>query len=69
MGWMWFSIGVIVGYIMAALMTAASREDRMNEAREARAYREAEKGTERVSEQAVARGEGTAYLSDLPEER
>ena len=66
MGWVWFALGIVVGYIMAALMTAASWEDRWNETR---AYREAEERAKRVSEPAVERGEGAAYLPDLPEER
>ena len=66
MGWVWFALGIVIGYIMAALMTVASWEDRMNESR---AYREAEKRAEGVPEPAMARSEGATYLPDLPEER
>ena len=62
MGWIWFSIGVIVGYIMTALMVVASREDRMNERRDERVFSDVPTGASSV-------GETDAHLPGLQDER
>ena len=62
MGWIWFSIGVIVGYIMTALMVVASREDRRNERRDERIL-------PGVPEGAQGMGEADAHLPSLQDER
>lgn len=62
MWWIWFSIGVIVGYIMTALMVVASREDRRNERRDERIL-------PGVPEGAQSMGETDAHLPGLQDER
>lgn len=62
MGWIWFSIGVIVGYIMTALMVVASREDRRNERRDERILPAVPEGASSV-------GETDAHLPGLQDER
>ena len=62
MGWIWFSIGVIVGYIMTALMVVASREDRRNERRD-------ESILPAVPEGAQGMGKTDAHLPGLQDER
>ena len=62
MGWIWFSIGVIVGYIMTALMVVASREDRRNERRDERVFSDVPTGASSV-------GETDAHLPGLQDER
>jgi hypothetical protein len=62
MDWIWFSIGVIVGYIMTALMVVASREDRMNERRDERILPAVPEGTSGM-------GEGEQNLPGLQDER
>lgn len=62
MGWIWFSIGVIVGYIMTALMVVASREDRRNERRDERILPAVPEGASSV-------GEADAHLPSLQDER
>ena len=62
MWWVWLSVGIIIGYMMSALMVVASREDRRNERRDERVLSDVPKGDESL-------GETDAHLSGLQDER
>ena len=50
MWWVWLSVGIIIGYMMSALMVVASREDRRNERRDERVLSGVPKGTSGMGE-------------------
>lgn len=62
MWWIWLSVGIIIGYLMSALMVVASREDRRNERRDERIL-------PAVPEGAQGMGETDAHLPGLQDER
>ena len=62
MWWVWLSVGIIIGYLMSALMVVASREDRRNERRDERILPAVPEGASSV-------GETDAHLPGLQDER